>query len=87
MKARWNGELSGHGKAAELQVLLADATNRKKVGNHFQKMDEQSVVTIKEELSEDFLYLAGARLSVVRRLIEKLDDDPLGTQLQLERFE
>ena len=41
-------------QATELQILRADAENRKKAGNNFYKMDEESIVTIREELSDDF---------------------------------
>ena len=50
-------------------------------------MDAESIVTIREELSDDFLSLAGEQLAVVRRLVEQLDDDQLATQLQFERYE
>ena len=68
-------------QAAELQILQADADNRKKVGNNFYKTDEESFVTIREELADDFFSLVEAHLEVVRRLVERLDDDQLGTQL------
>ena len=42
-------------------------------------MDEESIVTIREELSDDFFSLA--------RLVERLDDDQLETHLQFERYE
>ena len=42
-------------QAVELQILRADVENRKKVGNNFYKMDEESIITIREELSDDFL--------------------------------
>ena len=44
-------------QVAELQTLLADAENRKKAGDRFYKSDEESIVTIREELSEDFFSL------------------------------
>ena len=50
-------------------------------------MDVESIVTIQEELSNVFLSLAGEQFAVVRRLVEQLDDDQLGTQLQFERYE
>ena len=46
----------------------------KKAGDKFYKMDEESIVTIREELSEDFFSLAEAHLSEVRGLVENLDD-------------
>mgnify|MGYP000341313240 CR=1 FL=1 len=50
-------------------------------------MDEESIVTIREELSEDFFSLAKEHLGAVRGLVERLDDDQLDTQLQLEKYE
>ena len=50
-------------------------------------MDVKSIVTIREELSKDFLSLTGEQFMVVRQLVQQLDDDQLGTQLQLERYE
>ena len=49
-------------------------------------MGEESIITIQEELSKDFLSLAGAHPSAIRRLIERLDDVQLGIQLQFEWF-
>ena len=37
-------------QAAELQTLRADAENRRKTGDKFYKMDEDNIVTIREEL-------------------------------------
>ena len=74
-------------QAAELQTLRADAENRKKAGDKFYKMDEESIVTIREELSEDFFALAEAHLMEVWGLVERLDDGQLDTQLQLEKYE
>ena len=61
-------------QAAEQQTLWADAENRKKASAKIYKMDEESIVTIREELSEDFFSLAEAHLSEVRGLVENLDD-------------
>ena len=59
----------------------------RKTGDNFYKIDEESIVTIREELLEDFCSLAESHLDVARRLIESLEDDQLGTQLQFERYE
>ena len=64
---------------AQLQTLRADAENRKKAGDKFYKMDEESIVTIREELSEDFFALAEGHLKEVRGLVETLNDDQLDT--------
>ena len=66
---------------------IAEAENRKKAGNNFYLMDEQSIVTIWKELSNDFFSLAESYLRAVRRLVDRLDDNQLGTQLQFEKYE
>ena len=50
-------------------------------------MDEESIVTIREELSEDFFVVAEAHLKEIRGLVEVLDDGQLDAQLQLEKYE
>mgnify|MGYP000282343298 CR=1 FL=1 len=57
-------------QAAELQVLRANVENRTKDGDNFYKMDAESIVTIREELSDDFLSLTGEQLTTLRRLVE-----------------
>ena len=52
-------------QAAELQTLRANAENQKKAGDKFYKMDEESIITIREELSEDFFALAEEHLKEV----------------------
>ena len=74
-------------QAVELQTLWADAENRKKAGDKFYKMDEESIVTIQEELSDEFFALAKGHLEEVWGLVETLDDGQLDTQLQLEKYE
>ena len=61
-------------QAVELQTLWADAENRTKAGDKFYKMDEESIVIIREELSEDFFAVAEAHLKEVWGLVERLDD-------------
>ena len=68
-------------QVAELQILGADAENRQKEGEEFYKMDAESVVTIREELADDFLSLADEQLVVVMWLVEQLDDNQLDNQL------
>mgnify|MGYP000391441124 FL=1 len=50
-------------------------------------MDEESIVPIWEELSDDFFALAETHLEDVQKLIERLEDDQLDTQLQFKRYE
>ena len=68
-------------QAPELQTLRADAENQRKVDDKFYKMDEESIVTIREELSEDFFALAEVHLKEVWGLVEVLDDGQLDAQL------
>ena len=58
-----------------------------KAGDKFYKMDEESIVTIWEELSKDFFALAEEHLKEIRNLVERLDDGQLETQLELEKYE
>ena len=73
-------------QAAKLQTLREDAENIKKAGDNY-KMDEESIVTIREELSDDFFSLAESHLGAVWSLVERLNDDQVDTQLQFERYE
>ena len=66
----------------ETAVLRADAKNRGKEGDEFYKMDVESVVTIREELADEFLSLADQQLAAVRRLVKQLDN-----QLRFEWYE
>ena len=74
-------------QATQLQMLWADVENRKKAGDNFHKMDEESIIVIREELSDNFFSLAKSHLGVLRRLVQRLDDDQLGTQLHFEKHE
>ena len=57
--------------SAELQTLRADTENRKKVGDNFYKMDEESIITNREELSEDvYAFLAQVQTDEVQKLFE-----------------
>ena len=67
--------------------MRADVENRRKDGENFFKMDAESIVTIREELSDAFLSLAGEQLAAIRQLVEQLDDDQLETELQFQEFE
>ena len=87
MIARQNYGCSGPNKRQNCRRSGVDAENRKKAGDNFYKMDKESIVTIREELSDDFFSLAESHLGAVRRLVERLDDDQLDTQLQFERYE
>ena len=49
-------------------------------------MDEESIVTIREGLSEDFYALAEEHLKEIRGLVERFDDGQLATQLELEKY-
>ena len=74
-------------QVVELQVLRVDAESRRKEGDGFYKMDADNVVTIREELADNFVSLADEQLVAVQRLVEQLGDDQLDNQLQFERYE
>ena len=61
-------------------------SGQSKAGDKFYKMDEESIVTIREELSEDFFALAEAHLKEVRGLVEVLDDGQLDAQLHSRKI-
>ena len=74
-------------QAAELQILQADADNRKKVGGDiFYKMDKDSIITIRDELLDDFYALADAQIDVIQKLHEGFKDDQTQTILELEGY-
>ena len=64
-------------QVVEHQIVWADAENWKKADDNFYKMDEESIVTILEELLDDFYALAETQLEVVRKLLDGFEDDQL----------
>ena len=54
-------------QAAELQVLRADVENWAKAGDNFYKMYEESIITIQEELAEDFQAMAQVQTAEIQR--------------------
>ena len=50
-------------------------------------MDEESIVTIQEDLSDDFYALAETQIEVVRKLLDRLEDYQFNIQLQFESYE
>ena len=74
-------------QAAELQLLHAAVENRKKAGDYFYKMDQESIITIRGESTEDFEAMAQEQITGIRRLLEEFEDDQLDMTLQLEAYE
>ena len=72
---------------AELQLLRADAENRRKEGDDCYTLTSEDFTAIKDELAEDFTALADEQLVQVRQLIAQLDDDRLEAQIQFESYE
>ena len=68
-------------QAVEHQIVRADAENWKKADDNFYKMDEESIVTIQEELSDDFYALVKTQLEAVRKLLDGFEDDQLQLHL------
>ena len=73
-------------KAAKRQVFRADAENREKSREHFYKIDEKNLITIRKELSEDFYAMAQMQTDEVWKLLE-FEDDQLQLTLELEAYE
>ena len=72
-------------QVAELQVLRADAKNRKKEGRGFYKMDDTSIQMICEGLTKDFHALADVHTKAIRKLLEELNDNQMLLMLDTER--
>ena len=68
-------------QAGELQLLHDDVENRKKAGDFFYKMDQESIITIREELTEDFEAMAQEQTKGIRRLLTEFEDDQLDMTL------
>ena len=62
-------------QAVELQMFRADHKNRQKTGKWFYRMDEQSINTMREDLTKNFYTLAQSHSDEIRKLLEKFDDD------------
>ena len=73
--------------AAELQLLRADAENRRKEGDDYYMLTSEDFTGIRDELAEDFQALAEDQLGQVRQLVAQLDDDRLEAQIQFESYE
>ena len=50
-------------------------------------MNQESIITIREELTEDFEAMAQEQITGIRRLLEEFEDDQLDMTLQLEAYE
>ena len=53
---QWWSKWAKH--VAELQLLRADAENRKKDGNEFYTLTKEDFTAVKDELADDFVALA-----------------------------
>mgnify|MGYP000432720776 FL=1 len=73
--------------AAELQLLRADAENRRKDGEDCYMLTSEDFTGIRDELAEDFQALAEDQIGQVRQLVAQLDDDRLEAQIQFESYE
>ena len=62
-------------QAIELHVLCADAENRRKEGRGFYKMDENSIQTLREDLTEEYHNLAKSHTAAIEQLLEEFNDD------------
>ena len=81
---QWWSKWAKH--VAELQLLRADAENRKKDGDEFYTLTKEDFTTVKDELGDDFVALAEEQIVVVRQLVAQLDNDRLDNQIRLEKY-
>ena len=72
---------------AKLHIFRADQENRWKIAKGFYKLDEESITTIHEELTNDYYSLAQFHSMEIQRLLDKLEDDQLQFALDLEAYE
>ena len=69
------------------ELHRADAENREKTGDHFYKIDEERIITIREELVDDFYAIAQVQTDEIQKLLEGFEDDRLQLTLELEAYE
>ena len=50
-------------------------------------MDQESIITIQEELSKDFYAMTQVQIDGVQRLLEEFEDDQQQVTLELEAYE
>ena len=62
-------------QVAKLQVLWAYVGNRAKVEDNLYKMDEESIITIREELFDDFQAIAQVQMKEIRKILEAFEDN------------
>ena len=72
-------------QAAELQIFHTDQENhRRKETKGFYKLDEESITTIHEELTNDYYSLAQFHSMEIQKLLDEFEDDQLQLALELE---
>ena len=54
---------------------------------YFYKMDEESIITVRAKLTENFEAMAQEQTAGNRRELEEFEDDQLDMTLQLEAYE
>mgnify|MGYP000040538715 CR=1 FL=1 len=73
-------------QATELQLILTDVENRKTV-HFFHKRGQECIITIREELVEDFEVMTQEQTEGIRRLLAEFEDDQLEMTLRQEAYE
>ena len=74
-------------QAADLHILRADAENRRKEGRGFYKMDDTSIQTLREDLTEEYHTLATSHTAAIEQLLEEFNDDLMVFRLEAEAYE
>ena len=74
-------------QATELHILRADAENRRKEGQGFYRMDDTSIQTLREDLTEEYHTLAESHTATIEQLLEEFNDDQMMFRLEAEAYE
>ena len=72
-------------QVVELQILRADAENRRKESKGFYKMDKTSINMVREDLTKDFHALANGHTKAILTLLEEFNDDQMMLRIEAEQ--
>ena len=73
-------------QAVELQVLCANAENRRKEGQGLYKMDESNIHLLREDLIEEFHALAKSHTTAIEQLLDDFNDDQMLFRIEAEAY-
>ena len=74
-------------QAAELQPLQADHENWKKHGQGFFKMDEASIIKVREELANDICEIITQHTEEIYKMLDEFEDQQIAMAVQLDVYE